>query len=122
MTAEKDELTIVDDQYGSPTWSRTIAESSAQIIAIDRKLQSGQSLYHLSAACKTTWYGFTLAIIKQLRFTEKHIPVIKPITTAEYLTPALRPRNSTLDNRLTNAHYGLKLPDWQQQLELDLQS
>jgi len=115
--AGKEPLKIVNDQFGAPTWSRHLAEA-ALIIAATEPLKKGYGLFHLSSSGKTTWYGFAKAIIDILQLPAS----VTPITTAEYLTAAKRPANSLLDNTKIQKDYAIFLPDWQEALNLCLQS
>jgi dTDP-4-dehydrorhamnose reductase len=117
LAAERSELKIVADQIGAPTWSRSIAEATAQILVQCRHDWSEvQGLYNLSAAGKTSWHGFASEIIAQYQEhqVEQKLVVknISPISTSEYPTPALRPANSLLDNSRIVADFGVQLPDW----------
>lgn len=102
LAQERDELRIVDDQYGAPTWCRTIADTTAHIIAQGRGAQNmtdwwqaRSGLYHLAAQGQTTWYGFSAAIILSNSTIAKK-PLLIPIKTQEYPLPAKRPRYSMM--------------------------
>jgi dTDP-4-dehydrorhamnose reductase len=122
LAADRDELTIVNDQHGAPTWSRMIAEATAQIIALGRADHKLQGIYHLTATGETTWHGFTAAIINQAatRGLLSTKPVLKAISSADYQTAAQRPKNSLLDSSALHNTYGLKLPDWATSLNIAL--
>jgi dTDP-4-dehydrorhamnose reductase len=107
---ERDELSVVDDQIGSPTWSRMIAEVTAQILVQLRLEQLGEQsgIYHLTAAGQTSWYGFAKSILDASGESCR----LSPITTADYPTPAARPHWSVLDNSKLQETFGLTLPDW----------
>lgn len=120
LAQERDQLRVVADQFGAPTWSRTIADSTAAILAqaisggLDWwKTHSG--VYHLSARGQTTWHGFTEEIIRQAGLTCK----VEPITSDQYPVPARRPGNSVMnaDKLMTNL---CNLPDWNHALSLCL--
>lgn len=118
LAAEKPELKIVADQIGAPTWSRSIAEATAQIVAQCRKDRSSiKGIHNLSAGGKTSWHGFATAIVSQYRslYPEKHLTVgdILPIPASDYPTPAARPANSVLDNSKIASDFGVLLPDWE---------
>ena len=122
LARDKEELSIVNDQFGAPTWSRMIALATAQVIAISGgKINSSHhSLYHLSSAGQTTWHDFAAAILADSsRFLEK-LPVLKAISTAEYPVKAARPHCSLLDNSLFQQYFHLNLPDWKSSLDLVL--
>ncbi len=117
LAAERSELKIVSDQIGAPTWSRSIAEATSQIVAqCHRDRTSIKGLYHLSAAGSTSWHGFATAIVDRYRdlYPERHLAVrdIHPIPASEYPTPAQRPVNSRLDNSKLVRDFGILLPDW----------
>jgi len=114
---EKDEMKIVDDQIGAPTWSRMIAEATAQILAqtLADNFKFGRKggLYHLTAAGRTSWYGFADAI----RALQQTSCRLHPIPTSEYPTPAQRPLYSLLDNQRLFETFGVCLPDWHESLQ-----
>ena len=126
LAAAKSELKIVADQIGSPTWSRSIAEATAQIIAQCRLERSHvQGLYNLSAAGQTSWHGFATEIVDQYRSIHPELDLaisqILPIPATDYPTPAQRPANSVLDNSKLLADFGVQLPDWKLSLGQCLQ-
>ena len=121
LAAERSEIKIVADQFGAPTWSRSIAEATAQILVQCQHDWPGrQGLYNLSAAGKTSWYGFASEIIRQyqeLPMAQKlMIQNILPISTSEYPTAVARPTNSVLNNSKVLADFGVQLPDWNSSL------
>ena len=117
LAKEKPELRVVSDQVGAPTWSRMIAEATAQALVIATKEPGKYSgLYHLTAAGQTTWFEFTQAIFDQ--FNPDPRPKLSPITTDQYPTPAKRPAYSVLSNDKIARVFGLRLPGWRQQLGL----
>ena len=128
LSAEREELRVVSDQIGSPTWARMIAEATAQVLAATwRDSESGNlaekgGLYHLSAAGLTSWYGFAEAIFAVSQAAGNRIPRLKPIATDAYPLPAKRPGYSVLDSRALTETFGISLPPWQHQLRLCLAS
>lgn len=112
LACERDELKIVDDQIGAPTWARTIAETTATALTAKHRDHSG--LYHLTAAGAVTWFGFARAILAEAKTLrpDLHVPELIPITTSEYPRPAPRPANSRLDNARLQTAFGLVAPDW----------
>ena len=126
LAAAKPELKIVADQIGSPTWSRSIAEATAQIIAQCRRDRSHvKGLYNLSAAGQTSWHGFATEIVERYRSIHPELDLaisqILPIPATDYPTPAQRPANSVLDNSKLLADFGVQLPDWKLSLGQCLQ-
>lgn len=124
LARERQTLSVVDDQFGAPTWSRLIAEATALVIArwlerADPMADSG--LYHLACGGRTSWYGFAAAILDQLAQSETELARLTAIPTSGYPTPAARPANSQLDSSKLAATFGVQLPDWQRALALCLE-
>jgi len=107
------ELRIVDDQIGSPTWSRNLAEVTGQLIArygIDRGwLEERSGLYHLAGAGSVSRYEWVKEI---LRLAGREDIKVVPAKTVEFPTPALRPMNSGLDCGRVERKLLIPLPDW----------
>ncbi|MBN4665149.1 dTDP-4-dehydrorhamnose reductase [Pandoraea nosoerga] len=126
LARERDELRIVADQYGAPTWCRTIAELTSQVLAQGLTEQGVDTdfwrehggLYHLSAGGQTTWHGFTEAILERSA-TQKR-PSVVAIPTSAYPLPAKRPAYSVLDNDKLARTFGVRAPDWRDALTLCL--
>ena len=96
LGAEREELKVVADQIGSPTWSLDIAEAIATLLAPERKVSSG--IYNFTNSGVASWYDLAIAIFAEaasLGFPLK-IKNVLPITTEEYPTPAARPHYSVL--------------------------
>jgi dTDP-4-dehydrorhamnose reductase len=120
LAQERDELKIVDDQVGAPTWSRLIAEATAQILAQRRaNLSEVSGLYHLTSAGRTSWHGFARAILDHSGLAAiKPLARLTPIPGADYPLPAPRPGNSGLNNKKMQQVFGLALPAWDAALAL----
>lgn len=116
LAAEKQELRIVADQIGAPTSSRDIAEATASIAQRWLPDGSNSGVYHLTARGKTSWHGFAAEAIRmraESRVDEQvNFARLVPIPTAEYPTPAARPRNSQLDCKKLARVFDVRLPDW----------
>jgi dTDP-4-dehydrorhamnose reductase len=117
LAREREELRVVADQRGAPTWSRHIAEATAQILAQlgdDRAAwHRACGVYHLTSAGEATWHDFASAIIEHQRGHETiACQRVTAITTADYPTPAKRPAYSVLDNDKLARTFGIRLPDW----------
>jgi dTDP-4-dehydrorhamnose reductase len=129
LAREREELAVVDDQYGSPTWARLIAEATALVLAklyepAGREAQTGASrcrIYHLTCAGETTWYGFAAESIARLR-PQPGKCALRPIATAQYPMKAMRPRYSVLSNDRLERDFGIALPHWKEALKLCLES
>jgi len=138
LAQERKELRMVADQYGAPTWARTIAEATAAILArnLEQSVQTGQwrtGLFHLTAAGKTSWAGFAEAILEDYEALcgsvrdagEFGMPLLAervvPIPSEEYPTLALRPRNSGLSCEKIRRQFGISMPEWRGQVRLAMQ-
>lgn len=127
LARERDKLAVVADQFGAPTWARSIAEATAQALALwlspgatpeDRQRLSG--IYHMSCGGRVSWHGFAEAILQDMQNRGEKSPALKAISTAEYPTPAQRPANSVLSNEKLQQTFGVRMPDWQHALSLCL--
>ena len=112
LAAERDELRVVADQYGSPTPARLIADVTAQVLA---RRPGTSGLWHLTTTGATSWHGFAEAIVEQahLRGLLQSRPPIVPIASNAYPTPAQRPAYSVLDTSALRQDFAIELPDWQ---------
>ena len=124
LAREGDELRIVADQFGAPTWARNIADATAHVIRqaqCERHRGEFKSdLLHMTAAGATSWHGFAEAILDRAHDLVPSRPAVRAIATKDFSTPALRPRNSRLRcDRLRN-RFGVALPDWAAALTLCL--
>ena len=117
LAETRDELAVVDDQMGAPTWAVTIADATAAIIRDSgepAQLAALSGVYHLCAGGHTSWFGFAEAIFAHASVQRK--PKLRPITTAEYPTPAKRPANSMLNTDKFRHTFG-DLPAWDDALQ-----
>ena len=138
LATEREELRIVRDQTGAPTWAREIADSTAKILAgaieqssVVSAFSGVDGTHHMTAAGETTWYEFANTILEEAARVPGEVswfaeatrgrPLITkriiPITTAEYPTPASRPVYSVLSNSRLFRTFGIELPDWRTQLQ-----
>jgi len=122
LGADREELRVVVDQVGSPTWTGDLAGVIAQFIThlySDMDTQHPMTgIYHFTNSGAISWYDFAVAIFEEavaLDFPLKLQRVI-PITTAEYPTPASRPAYSVLSNKKTSTLLGSYAPHWRQGL------
>ncbi|KAF5299983.1 hypothetical protein FQR65_LT19413 [Abscondita terminalis] len=106
----KEELGIVADQYGQPTNAADLAEAIMTIISTPKKIFG---IYHFSNYGETTWYDFAAKIAE---FSGSSIR-LKPLTTAEYPTPAKRPERSTMCLDKIEQDYKITPEYWENSLE-----
>lgn len=125
LAAERDELRVVADQVGSPTSADWIAAATVPVLRamLDDPARS-VGVRHLTAAGQTTWHGFASAIVAKAyaRGTIARAPLVTPIATVDYPTPARRPAYSVLDNGRLAAELGLPWPQWSDELDRVLAS
>lgn len=128
LLREQQQVRVVDDQRGSPTWCRLIAEATAALVVQCRQrsvFDPGESggTYHLICSGDTTWYGFArqIRIEAQKRgLVGAQCAELKGIPTSGYPTPAKRPAYSVLATEKLASRFGLRLPDWDAALSLCL--
>jgi dTDP-4-dehydrorhamnose reductase len=119
LAREKKELPVVDDQIGSPTWARAIAEATAELLRRKEDISRHGGVYHLAAGGHTSRYEFARAIIdlmKEVSGIPDGWASVKPIATTGYPLPAKRPRNSVLSKDKIERAFGIALPHWRNQL------
>ncbi|NJM88368.1 MAG: dTDP-4-dehydrorhamnose reductase [Hydrococcus sp. RU_2_2] len=110
---EREEIRVVSDQVGSPTWARDIADAITELL-----VNPTTGVYHFTNSGVASWYDFAIAIFeeaKQLGFPLKVRQVI-PITTAEYPTPAKRPAYSVLSGKKISTVLGTYPAYWRDSL------
>ena len=107
---ERQELGVIFDQIGTPTYARDLA------VAIFAAVNTGivPGVYHFSNEGVTSWYDFTKAIHRLAGITTCHV---RPLHTAEYPTPAHRPHYSVLDKTKIKTTYGIEVPYWEESLK-----
>ncbi len=118
---EREELGVVSDQSGCPTYSRDLARATWRIVDIyqqdEQRFKRKQQLYHLSGKGNTTWHGFAAEIFVQAAKHESlALQSLNAISTSEYPTPAVRPSNSVLDCSAIERDYDIKAIDWRTSL------
>ena len=127
LALEREELKIVDDQVGAPTWSRTLARLVGHTVrrAEERTKSSGCGLeeavrpmggvYHASSRGYTTWFGFASRFLQtaQEALPEKTLARLVPIPSSAYPTAAVRPKNSRLNCEKLLRGLEFEMPDWQ---------
>jgi dTDP-4-dehydrorhamnose reductase len=118
LLQERENLSVVADQIGAPTWAGTIAQTTAQLIEQWHSGKSGPwGVYHLTAQGETSWFGFASAIAAHLHSQGKSVATLQPIPSSAYPTPAHRPLNSRLNCSHLQQEWHVQLPDWQAALD-----
>ncbi|MGB9408315.1 MAG: dTDP-4-dehydrorhamnose reductase [Terracidiphilus sp.] len=120
---ERESLDIVDDQYGAPTSSIELASATSAIVGGVLTGRFGSAgnwagLYHMTCSGSTSWCGFARAIFARAdSLLHGKVPAVRIIPSAEYFTPAKRPRNSVLSNEKLHARFGVRLAPWETALD-----
>jgi len=119
LAQNQNQINVVDDQIGSPTWASSIAIVTALTLK-----NPVDGLYHLTASGKTSWSGFARRIFAQADKLNliNTAPIINGISTSQYPTPAIRPSNSVLDCSKLSQTFDIKMPNWQATLQLCMQN
>ena len=116
LAAERDELKVIDDQFGAPTGADLLADVTAHAIGALRANRALAGTYHCVASGETHWHAYARFIIDWARargLPAKVAPdAVRAVPTSEYPTPARRPLNSRLDTRKLRETFQLALPDW----------
>lgn len=123
LSAEKENISVVSDQWGAPTPASLIGEISTFLISrIQNKKGLEAGVYHLSAGGETNWYEFATEIVRlaKTKNVNVNVPDIVSIESSSYTTPAKRPLNSRLNTRKLQEALSIELPHWKEQLEITL--
>lgn len=121
LAKERDYLKIVADQVGAPTWSRLIAQATADMLtACNQDTRWGT--YHLTCGGQTSWHGFAESIFERVKRQGLRAPQLTAIKSSEYASPAQRPKNSVLSNEKVAQAFGVRLPSWDVGLSMCLHS
>ena len=117
LAAERDRLSVIDDQIGAPTGADLLADISAHVLRSAASRPEVAGTYHVVAAGETSWHAYARHVIAFARQAGRPIKVsadaIEAIPTSAYPTPARRPLNSRLDTTKLRRTFGLTLPAWQ---------
>jgi dTDP-4-dehydrorhamnose reductase len=130
LARDKETLSVVTDQIGAPTWSRHIADATAQIIAqykgshsqVDDYWSRRSGVYHLAASGQGSWYDFAEAIFQFMASQDEHVAVLSQTITADYPTPAQRPLFSCMNTDKMAGTFAIRLPDWRESLDFVMAS
>jgi len=122
LAEEKDIIQVVDDQIGAPTWARSVALKTHQILKqclnkkwLETKDPSLSGIFHLTCQGKTSWHGFARKVLN-ISNASQNIKLIA-IPTSDYPTSATRPSNSLLNNKKIQKVFGLDMPHWEDALK-----
>ncbi len=110
LARERNEIRVVNDQVGTPTWARTIANMTLD------SLSAASGIYHLAPANHATWFEFACSIFESLDGRLNKRPTVVPILSSEFASQVKRPQNSRFCTRKLELNAKIKLQDWKLEL------
>lgn len=123
LAKTRDALSIVDDQIGAPTSAHDIAKACLTIAKSKQNGAKGAGVFHMTGGGQTSWLGFASAAFDEtVSWRNGKQPVVSPISTADYPTPARRPLNSRLNCDLLEEEFGIRLPEWKTSMSVVLKA
>ena len=121
LAKERDKLTVIDDQIGSPTGADLLADITAHAVRMALTQPELAGTYHAVAQGETSWHGYARNVIEFARAAGQPIKVapdaVLPVPTSAFPTPAARPSNSRMNTQKLRDAFGLTLPAWQAGVE-----
>jgi dTDP-4-dehydrorhamnose reductase len=121
LAAERERLTVINDQFGAPTGADVLADITAHAVRVATRCAELGGTYHAVAAGETSWHGYARHVIEFARAAGRPILVapgaIEAVPTSAFPTPAKRPGNSRMNTHKLCATFGLRLPPWQAGVE-----
>lgn len=114
---ERQQLTVINDQFGSPTGADFLADATAHCIRQCVEQPALAGLYHMAAGGVTTWFDYANYVFSQARLVQPALVLavneVTPVPSSAFKTAAVRPLNSRLDTRHLERQFGLSSPPWQ---------
>lgn len=110
---EREELGVIFDQVGTPTYARDLAKACLEILSKSDRLDVNGKLYHFSNEGVASWYDFAKAIMEIGQVDCN----VKPIETKDYPTPAKRPHYSVMNKSKIKADFRIEIPYWRDSLK-----
>ncbi|MBE7366276.1 dTDP-4-dehydrorhamnose reductase [Ramlibacter pallidus] len=118
LAAERDELLVVDDQYGAPTGADLLADVTAHALRTLHERPDRSGTYHVCAGGETSWHGYARFVVGKARQAGENLRCgvgqVRGVPATAFPAAARRPDNSRLDTARFRATFGLSLPPWQQ--------
>ena len=117
LAQERDQLTVIDDQFGAPTGADLLADVTAHAIRQVRRSADDAGLYHLVAGGETSWFGYSDYVLAQALRSSTAIKMradkVTAVPSGAFVTAAKRPHNSRLATTRLQTTFGLSLPHWE---------
>lgn len=112
LMGEKESISVVNDQFGCPTYAADLAAAILQMI-VSGKLKNNAGIYHYTNTGTISWYEFATAIRDMIHSK----CIVHPVTTDQYPTLARRPKYSVLDTKKIRDTFDISIPDWKKSLQ-----
>jgi dTDP-4-dehydrorhamnose reductase len=111
---ERREISVINDQFGTPTGAELLADCTAHAIRVAQCKPEVAGLYHLIASGTTTWFDYAQLVFTKAREAGVELAVtqLNAVPTSAFPTPAKRPHNSRLDTGKFQCTFDLVMPDW----------
>ncbi|MDB5889596.1 MAG: dTDP-4-dehydrorhamnose reductase [Polaromonas sp.] len=121
LAQEREQLTVIDDQFGAPTGADLLADVTAHAIRQLQHQPADTGLYHLAAAGETSWNGYARHVLAHARQLKPDLQLkatdVKAVPSSAFVTAAVRPLNSRLNTTQLQSTFCLKMPRWEQGVE-----
>ena len=118
LAREREQLTVIDDQFGAPTGADLLADVTAHALRGAIAGRGAAGTYHVAAAGETSWHGYARFVLQTAQRRGEILKAgpdhVLPVPTSAFPTPARRPHNSRLDTSRFRDAFGLALPHWEQ--------
>lgn len=120
LAAERDRLTVVNDQFGAPTGADLLADVTAHMLrsSLAGPAAAFAGTYHVAATGETSWHGYARFVLecaaKGGKVLRASADTVDPVPASAFPTPAVRPHNSRMNTAKLRAAFGLQLPSWEQ--------
>ena len=115
LAKTREELSVINDQFGAPTGAELLADCTAHAIRVAMNKPEVAGLYHLVASGTTTWHDYAALVFDEARKSgiELALAKLNAVPSSAYPTPAKRPANSRLNTEKFQHSFGLTLPSWE---------
>ena len=121
LAQEREQLTVIDDQYGAPTGADLLADVTAYAIRHLAHQPQAAGLYHLAAAGETSWNGYARLVLAHAKRLKSELNIkateVKAVPSSVFVTAAVRPDNSRLNTSQLQNTFELQLQRWEQGVE-----
>ena len=121
LAQEREQLTVIDDQFGAPTGADLLADVTAHAISRLAHQPQAAGLYHVAAAGETSWNGYARLVLAHAKRLKPELNIkaseVKAVPSSAFVTAAVRPHNSRLNTSQLQNTFELQMPRWEQGVE-----